>query len=214
MFEAAASGVSPRFRCFAANCNAKAGWQGQSCAQAPYTTGQLFLCNQRASEHLQGGSQIKVVAFKVITDALVLDAKGKHACRPTPMWMSHPSSLCLTAPQMAQHIECNASATADKAGVSRTAASVQGPALGSKLWSQMPACRAGLRVSGLELGGLCGSLLAGKLSDYLISKSGGREGTVGKRVQGTVGDGDGEKKEQLSDCIISKSRGQEKHCGQ
>eukprot|EP00200_Dunaliella_tertiolecta_P006156 CAMPEP_0202343192 /NCGR_PEP_ID=MMETSP1126-20121109/3422_1 /ASSEMBLY_ACC=CAM_ASM_000457 /TAXON_ID=3047 /ORGANISM="Dunaliella tertiolecta, Strain CCMP1320" /LENGTH=519 /DNA_ID=CAMNT_0048934233 /DNA_START=351 /DNA_END=1911 /DNA_ORIENTATION=- len=45
------------------------------------------------------------------------------------------------------------------------------------------AAQAGLRVSGLELGGLCGSLLAGKLSDYLISKSGGREGTVGKRVQ-------------------------------
>lgn len=38
-------------------------------------------------------------------------------------------------------------------------------------------------MSGLELGGLVGSLLAGKLSDYLISKSKGKGGNVGKRVQ-------------------------------
>jgi len=43
--------------------------------------------------------------------------------------------------------------------------------------------QAGLRVSGLELGGLCGSLLAGKLSDFLISRSKGKGGNVGKRVQ-------------------------------
>lgn len=42
---------------------------------------------------------------------------------------------------------------------------------------------ASLRVSGLELGGLFGSLLAGKLSDVLISKSKAGEGTVGKRIQ-------------------------------
>ena len=39
-----------------------------------------------------------------------------------------------------------------------------------------------LRVSGLELGGLFGSLLAGRLSDHLISK-GGKGGAVGKRIQ-------------------------------
>ena len=39
------------------------------------------------------------------------------------------------------------------------------------------------RVSGLELGGLVGSLLAGRLSDMYISKSNGKGGVVGKRVQ-------------------------------
>eukprot|EP00889_Picochlorum_renovo_P005293 jgi/Picre1/32323/NNA_007669.t1 len=42
---------------------------------------------------------------------------------------------------------------------------------------------ASLRVSGLELGGLFGSLIAGKVSDILISRSKGKEGTVGKRIQ-------------------------------
>uniref|UniRef100_A0A1D2ACF3 Major facilitator superfamily (MFS) profile domain-containing protein n=1 Tax=Auxenochlorella protothecoides TaxID=3075 RepID=A0A1D2ACF3_AUXPR len=42
---------------------------------------------------------------------------------------------------------------------------------------------ASLRVSGLELGGLFGSLIAGKLSDILVNRSGGRGGAVGKRVQ-------------------------------
>ena len=42
---------------------------------------------------------------------------------------------------------------------------------------------AAFRVSGLELGGLLGSLLAGRLSDYLISKAKPGEGTVGKRIQ-------------------------------
>lgn len=42
---------------------------------------------------------------------------------------------------------------------------------------------ASLRVSGLELGGLVGSLLAGKLSDILISKAKPGQGTVGKRIQ-------------------------------
>ena len=42
---------------------------------------------------------------------------------------------------------------------------------------------ASLRVSGLELGGLFGSLLAGKLSDMLINNSQGSGGNVGKRVQ-------------------------------
>ncbi|PSC74706.1 major facilitator superfamily isoform A [Micractinium conductrix] len=42
---------------------------------------------------------------------------------------------------------------------------------------------ASLRVSGLELGGLFGSLLAGKLSDMLINNSQGRGGNVGKRIQ-------------------------------
>ncbi|EFN51043.1 hypothetical protein CHLNCDRAFT_141550 [Chlorella variabilis] len=41
---------------------------------------------------------------------------------------------------------------------------------------------ASLRVSGLELGGLFGSLLAGKLSDMLINNSQGSGGNVGKRV--------------------------------
>jgi hypothetical protein len=40
-----------------------------------------------------------------------------------------------------------------------------------------------VRVSGLELGGLFGSLLAGRLSDMLIARSGGKGGNVGKRVQ-------------------------------
>ena len=42
---------------------------------------------------------------------------------------------------------------------------------------------ASLRVSGLELGGLAGSLLAGKLSDMLIARAKPGEGTVGKRIQ-------------------------------
>lgn len=42
---------------------------------------------------------------------------------------------------------------------------------------------ASLRVSGLELGGLFGSLLAGKLSDMLINNTKGRGGNVGKRIQ-------------------------------
>lgn len=39
-----------------------------------------------------------------------------------------------------------------------------------------------MRVSGLELGGLVGSLVAGKLSDYLISRS-EKGGAVGQRVK-------------------------------
>ncbi|XRB19043.1 MFS domain-containing protein [Pseudoscourfieldia marina] len=39
------------------------------------------------------------------------------------------------------------------------------------------------RVSGLELGGLAGSLVAGKISDYAISRAKPGEGSVGKRVQ-------------------------------
>lgn len=44
------------------------------------------------------------------------------------------------------------------------------------------AAEAALRVSGLELGGLFGSLLAGKLSDWMINKE-PTKGSVGKRVQ-------------------------------
>jgi sugar phosphate permease len=46
---------------------------------------------------------------------------------------------------------------------------------------------ASLRVSGLELGGLVGSLLAGKLSDILISRAKPGSGTVGKRIQVVIG---------------------------
>lgn len=42
---------------------------------------------------------------------------------------------------------------------------------------------ASLRVSGLELGGLLGSLLAGKLSDILIARSPAGTGTVGQRIR-------------------------------
>eukprot|EP00879_Flechtneria_rotunda_P009282 GHRR01009717.1.p1 GENE.GHRR01009717.1~~GHRR01009717.1.p1 ORF type:complete len:467 (+),score=173.45 GHRR01009717.1:218-1618(+) len=45
------------------------------------------------------------------------------------------------------------------------------------------AAQAAVRVSGLELGGLVGSLIAGRLSDMLINKSEGKGGAVGKRVQ-------------------------------
>eukprot|EP00191_Tetraselmis_sp_GSL018_P003122 CAMPEP_0177601082 /NCGR_PEP_ID=MMETSP0419_2-20121207/14035_1 /TAXON_ID=582737 /ORGANISM="Tetraselmis sp., Strain GSL018" /LENGTH=525 /DNA_ID=CAMNT_0019094255 /DNA_START=772 /DNA_END=2349 /DNA_ORIENTATION=+ len=45
---------------------------------------------------------------------------------------------------------------------------------------------AAVRVSGLELGGLFGSLLAGRISDYLISRA-GDSGHVGKRVQVVMG---------------------------
>lgn len=38
-----------------------------------------------------------------------------------------------------------------------------------------------LRVSGLELGGLLGSLIAGRISDWYIATSPG--GAVGKRIQ-------------------------------
>ena len=51
---------------------------------------------------------------------------------------------------------------------------------------------ASLRVSGLELGGLFGSLLAGKLSDMLINNGAGKGGgNVGKRVQVCGGGGGG-----------------------
>ncbi len=43
--------------------------------------------------------------------------------------------------------------------------------------------QAAVRVSGLELGGLVGSLIAGRLSDAMIRKAGGKGGNVGKRVQ-------------------------------
>ena len=46
---------------------------------------------------------------------------------------------------------------------------------------------ASLRVSGLELGGLFGSLLAGKLSDMLIKSSAPGVGHVGKRIQVVIG---------------------------
>ena len=45
---------------------------------------------------------------------------------------------------------------------------------------------AAFRVSGLELGGLFGSLLAGRISDYLIAKN-PEGGNVGKRVQVVMG---------------------------
>lgn len=50
------------------------------------------------------------------------------------------------------------------------------------------AAQAAARVSGLELGGLCGSLVAGKLSDMLIkNNSDDKDGNVGKRVQVVMG---------------------------
>lgn len=45
---------------------------------------------------------------------------------------------------------------------------------------------AAVRVSSLELGGLCGSLIAGKFSDFLITTAKPGEGAVGKRVQVTI----------------------------
>jgi hypothetical protein len=45
------------------------------------------------------------------------------------------------------------------------------------------AAQAAVRVSGLELGGLVGSLIAGRLSDMMINNSKQGEGAVGKRVQ-------------------------------
>jgi len=45
---------------------------------------------------------------------------------------------------------------------------------------------AAFRVSGLELGGLFGSLLAGRISDYLIASK-PKGGNVGKRVQARPG---------------------------
>jgi len=46
------------------------------------------------------------------------------------------------------------------------------------------AAQAAVRVSGLELGGLVGSLIAGRMSDWLISRdTSGKGGNVGKRVQ-------------------------------
>ncbi|PNH11713.1 putative hexose phosphate transport protein, partial [Tetrabaena socialis] len=44
------------------------------------------------------------------------------------------------------------------------------------------AAQAAVRVSGLELGGLVGSLVAGRLSDGLIRGANGKGGNVGKRV--------------------------------
>ena len=47
-----------------------------------------------------------------------------------------------------------------------------------------PSCaQAAARVSGLELGGLAGSLLAGRLSDALIAEAAPGEGHVGKRLR-------------------------------
>lgn len=45
------------------------------------------------------------------------------------------------------------------------------------------AAQAAVRVSGLELGGLVGSMIAGRFSDWLIERSNGKGGNVGKRVQ-------------------------------
>eukprot|EP00798_Chlamydomonas_sp_ICE-L_P021673 gene21673-28690_t len=45
------------------------------------------------------------------------------------------------------------------------------------------AAQAAVRVSGLELGGLFGSMLAGRISDWMIARSKGKGGNVGKRVQ-------------------------------
>lgn len=45
------------------------------------------------------------------------------------------------------------------------------------------AAQAAVRVSGLELGGLVGSLIAGRVSDMMINRSKGQGGAVGKRVQ-------------------------------
>lgn len=42
---------------------------------------------------------------------------------------------------------------------------------------------AALRVSGLELGGLFGSLIAGRLSDAMIARAGNKKGHVGQRVR-------------------------------
>ena len=42
--------------------------------------------------------------------------------------------------------------------------------------------RAAVRVSGLELGGLAGSLLAGKISDRLVARRARRRGHVGRRL--------------------------------
>lgn len=44
---------------------------------------------------------------------------------------------------------------------------------------------AAFRVSGMELGGLFGSLLAGRISDALIAKN-PKGGNVGKRVQASL----------------------------
>lgn len=54
---------------------------------------------------------------------------------------------------------------------------------------------ASMRVSGLELGGLVGSMLAGKLSDILITSSKGKGGNVGKRIQ--VGPAGGDRAKRL-----------------
>ena len=45
------------------------------------------------------------------------------------------------------------------------------------------AAAAAARVSGMELGGLVGSLLAGRISDYMVNSAAEGEGAVGKRVQ-------------------------------
>jgi len=49
------------------------------------------------------------------------------------------------------------------------------------------AAMAAVRVSGLELGGLAGSLVAGRLSDYLIQTSKEGQGTVGMRIRVVAG---------------------------
>ena len=47
---------------------------------------------------------------------------------------------------------------------------------------------AAVRVSGMEVGGLFGSLLAGRISDWLIDRS-PDQGAVGKRVQARASNG-------------------------
>lgn len=42
---------------------------------------------------------------------------------------------------------------------------------------------AAVQVSGLELGGLAGSLSSGAISDYLVRNNDGSKGNVGLRVQ-------------------------------
>lgn len=54
--------------------------------------------------------------------------------------------------------------------------------MGSQAKGVADAGSAAFRVSGLEVGGLFGSLLAGRISDALIAKD-PKGGNVGKRVQ-------------------------------
>ena len=104
--------------------------------------------------------------MKVRRMPVLLFGAWHHVCRHIHRLSGPPqvlmtSSLCMHGPQHPAHQHAH------------SMLQVKGVA---------DAGSAAVRVSGMELGGLFGSLLAGRLSDFLVRKF-PNDGAVGKRVQ-------------------------------